>query len=88
MCGGESAEETEAYAYDSTADLMENLLKDHNRHYVPGEGGYDGLTGNERGTSERGQLSVESHLERVSKLTWVGYDEVSCLLSFRHHLPR
>ena len=31
---------------------MENLPKDHSRHYVPGEGGYDGLTGNERGTSE------------------------------------
>jgi hypothetical protein len=52
VCGGNSAEETRACAYDSTADLMENLLKDHSRHYVPGKGGYDGLTGNERGTSE------------------------------------
>jgi hypothetical protein len=38
--------------YKSTDDLMENLLEDHSRHCVPGGGDYDGLTGNELGTSE------------------------------------
>ena len=93
-------------AYKNIDDLLENLLKDHSRHCVAGEGDYHGLTGKERGTSEEigkelrssrvqdgsqnggNYQSRESHLERVSKLTWVGYDEGSCLLSFRHHLPR
>jgi hypothetical protein len=52
VCGGGSAEETEACACDSTADLIKNLLKDHSRHCVPGVGGHDGLTGNELSTSE------------------------------------
>jgi hypothetical protein len=47
---------------------MENLLKDHSRHYVPGKGGYDGLTGNERGTSEEiGKELLSSRVQNGSQ---------------------
>jgi hypothetical protein len=44
---------------------MKNLLEDHSRHCVPGVGGYNGLTGNELGTSE--EIGKELRRCRVQK---------------------
>ena len=49
--------------YENTDDLLENLLKDHSRHCVAGEGDYHGLTGKERGTSE--EIGKELRSSRV-----------------------
>jgi hypothetical protein len=47
-------------AYDSIADLVGKLVKDHSRHCVPGEGGYTDLIGREKSATRLKRLGWSS----------------------------